>query len=94
MSARKTIRTLLAGAAAPAECREARAAWVKRTGDAWLAAHRELDDCLGEMADQLSEEELERLCEAEFARIDAIIAQLRAAVDEDRWPRELYFGGI
>jgi hypothetical protein len=30
----------------------------------------------------------------EQAEVDAIHAQIRAAIDEDRWPRELYFGGI
>jgi len=94
MNAKRTIKTLLATAAAPAACKAARIAWVKRTGDAWLAAHRALDDRLGEAVERLSEEAFERLCEAEFARVDAMMAQLRAAVDEDRWPRELYVGGI
>jgi hypothetical protein len=38
--------------------------------------------------------QFERLCDAEFARVDAMMAEIRAAIDEDKWPRELYFGGI
>ena len=53
-----------------------------------------MDDRLGEAVDKLDEEAFERLCEAEFAKVDAIMAQLRAAIDEDKWPRELYLGGI
>jgi hypothetical protein len=41
-----------------------------------------------------SEEAFERLCDAEMAKVDAMMAMLRAAVDEDRWPREYYVGGI
>ncbi|MFL6830297.1 MAG: hypothetical protein ACJ8D5_06720 [Sphingomicrobium sp.] len=94
MSIEKTVKTLLAGAAAPVQCAQARAEWVRRTGDAWLEAHRALDDRLGKAVEHLSEEEFERLCDAEFARVDAMMAQLRAAVDQDKWPRELYWGGI
>ena len=94
MPPKKTIKALLDAAARPAECKEARAAWVRRTGDAWLKAHRAIDDRLTEAVARLSKAEFERLCEAEFDRVDAMMRQLRAAVDEDRWPRELYVGGI
>ncbi|MFL6829476.1 MAG: hypothetical protein ACJ8D5_02505 [Sphingomicrobium sp.] len=89
-----TIHALLAAARQPADRKAARAAWVKRTAAAWRAAHRELDDLLDEAVELLDEADFERLCEAEFARVDAMMAQLRAAADEDRWPRELYWGGI
>ena len=94
MSHDRTIKALLAAAAASAECREARVAWARRTSAEWLEAHREMDDRLGEAVERLSKEEFERLCDAEMAKVDAIMATLRAAIDQDRWPRELYFGGI
>ena len=53
-----------------------------------------MDDRLGEAVERLSEAEFERLCDAEMAKVDAMMAQLRAAVDEDRWPRELYRGDL
>ena len=94
MTSKKRVRALLADAARPAECAAARAAWARRTSAAWLEAHRTMDDRLGAAVDKLDEEAFERLCEAEFAKVDAIMAQLRAAIDEDKWPRELYLGGI
>lgn len=45
----------------------------------------------------LSDEEFDELDlppPPEEAEVDAIYAQLRAVIDEDRWPRELYIGGI
>ena len=47
-----------------------------------------MDDRLGEAVERLSEADFERLCDAEMAKVDAMMAELRAAVDEDRWPRE------
>jgi hypothetical protein len=57
-------------------------------------AQRARDERCGEAVDRLSEEEFERLCDEEQAKVDAIRAQLDAVIDEDRWPRDLYFGGI
>ena len=94
MSFRNRVRAFLAEAAKTAECRDARRAWARRTSAAWLKAHREMDDRLGEAVERLSEEAFERLCDAEMAKVDAMMKALRAAIDEDRWPRELYVGGI
>ena len=94
MSFERTIRALFADASKTAECQAARIAWARRTSAAWLKAHHEMDDRLGEAVEQLSEEEFERMCDAEEAKVDAMMAQLRAAIDEDKWPPELYFSGI
>ena len=94
MSFERKIRALLAGAAAPAECKDARAAWVRRTGAAWREAHRAMDDRLGAAVGRMSEADFERLCDAEMAKVDAMMASCGRRLDEDRWPRELYVGGI
>jgi hypothetical protein len=73
---------------------KARCAWVKEKIAALAAAQRARDERCGEAVDRLSEEEFERLCDEEQAKVDAIRAQLDAVIDEDRWPRDLYFGGI
>ena len=80
----------------PAEWRrvKARCAWVSETVAAWREAHREVDEVLGKAVDRMSEAEFERLCDAEFAKVDAMMAELRAAVDHDRWPRHLHWGGL
>jgi len=91
---KRAIRRLIADALRPAQCRDARAAWVRRTGAMWLELHHVLDEFLAEAVERMSEEEFERLCDAEFATVDAIMAQLRAAVDEDKWPREMHVGCI
>lgn len=90
----RTLRALIADALRTADCRDARRAWAGRTSAAWLAAHRELDEFLTQAVSRLSEEEFERLCEAEFAKVDAIMAQLSDAIDDDKWPRELYLGRV
>lgn len=86
------------GAVAPGEIQRiaARAAWVneiiaklrsaqKRADDAWLAAVRALPE-------DHTDEELEAIPEPpEQAELDAIHAQIDAVIEEDRWPRELYW---
>ena len=88
------VDALIAQVRRSADCRDARAAWARQAAAAWRNAHRELDERLGAAAGRLSEAEFERLCGAEFARVDAMMAELRRALDEDKWPRELHFGGI
>jgi hypothetical protein len=43
---------------------------------------------------QLSEEEFERLCDEEEAKVDAFRAPLKQAAERDEWPGHLYWGGI
>ncbi len=60
----------------------------KRADDAWLAA-------VGVLPDDHTDEELEAFPEPpEQGELDAIRAQVDAVIEEDKWPRELYFGGV
>lgn len=98
MSAAATIRALLAGLksrdSADWRRKAARIGWVKETVKALRAAQRQMDERCMEAAERLSEEEFERLCDQEQAKVDAIRAELDAVIEHDRWPRELYFGRI
>jgi hypothetical protein len=53
-----------------------------------------MDDRLTAIVGQVSEEEFERLCDEEEARVEAFRKPLWDAAERDIWPRELYFGGI
>jgi hypothetical protein len=70
----KAIQNLIAEALRSAQCRDARAAWVRRTSDRWLKEHLEVDDRLTEAVARLSEEEFERLADAELGKVDALMA--------------------
>ncbi len=94
MNLNDAVQALLARADRLAECKEKRVAWVHETVAAWGEAQREMDDRCTQAAARLSEEEFDRLFDQEQAKGDAIRAPLQAAADEDRWPRELYFGGL
>lgn len=103
MSARDTVRMLALGAvatdAADWRRQQARVAWVRRTVTALRAAQRRVDQAwsriLAALPDDLSEEELVAIPHPpEQAHLDALYAQLRTVIDEDHWPRELYFGGL
>ena len=94
MNRKDPVQALLASAGQLAECKTKRAAWVRETAAAWRKAQREMDDRCGEAVERLSEEEFERLCDEEEAKIDAFRGPLKAAVERDLWPRKLYWGGI
>jgi hypothetical protein len=105
MSAEDSIRALLAGleTSDPADWRRksARIAWVKDTVAALRAAQQKVDEAwdrmLEALPDHLGEEELDALNlpdPPEQAEVDALHAQIRAVIDHDRWPRELYFGDL
>jgi hypothetical protein len=94
MSAKRTIRALLDECGREAERREARAQWAMKTAAAWHEAMQQMAERCSEAVDRLSEEEFDRLIDAEQAKVDAIYEQLRAVIDKDQWPKELYFGGI
>ena len=79
----------------------ARGAWVRETAAAWREAHRRLNAAWGRifaaLPGDLSDEELEALNlpdPPEQAEVDALWAQLNDVVQNDRWPRKLYLGGI
>jgi hypothetical protein len=94
MTPENTIRVLLAGASRLAAYREARAAWVKATAAAWREAQRRMDERCDAAVTRLSEEEFERLCDEEEAKVDAFRAPLKAVAERDAWPREMHWGGI
>lgn len=91
---RKAIRALLAGDGRVAECRVARAAWVEEATAAWREAQRAMDDRCGAAVARLSEEEFERLCDEEEAKVEVFRAPLKDAAERDVWPKHLYFGGL
>jgi hypothetical protein len=100
VSAEATIKMLECqwrpGALSPAEWKRvaARTVWVRETVAAMREAQRQMDDRCTEAVGRLSEEEFERLCDEEQAKVDAFRAPLKAAAEHDLWPRELYFGCI
>lgn len=85
------IQALLAAAAAPAERRAARAAWARETAAKLREAQRQMDERCDEAVDRLSEEEFERLCDAEEAKVEAFRKPLKDAAERDLWPRALYW---
>jgi hypothetical protein len=83
----------------------ARVAWVKQTIAALNAADKAVDEAWDRLLDAMPEgaegadgdegdgERDPPPLPEEQAR-DAILAVLKGAADRDRWPRELYWGGI
>lgn len=103
MSFNDTIRILLGrsdpAAHEPLDAQEwkrvkARVAWVRETVEALKEAHRHRDERCMAAVDRVPEEEFERICDEEQAKVCLFLDQLQAARDHDRWPAHLYFGGI
>ena len=94
MPHKHTIRALIAAARQMADRRAARAAWAKATAARLREVMQEVDERCDEAAEWMTAEQFELFCHAELAKVDAISALLRAAIDHDRWPRELYFGCV
>jgi hypothetical protein len=94
MSAKRSIRDLLATAREPADRRAARIAWVKETVAKLREAQRAMDDRCDEAVGRIDEEDFERLCDAEEAKVDAFRKPTKDAAERDLWPKALYFGRI
>ncbi len=94
MSNESTIQSLLADAGRSAERIEARAKWARETAAKMREAMQQMDERCTEAVERLDEEEFDRLVEAEQAKVDAIYEKLRAVIDKDQWPRDLYWGEI
>ena len=94
VSSDEVIRDLLSAAAAPAERRAARMAWIRETAAKWRAAQRAMDERCDEAVGRMDEEEFEHLCDAEEAKVDAFRKPMKDSAERDVWPRELYWGGI
>ena len=88
------LGALLAGAGKVAQCKAKRLAWARHAAERWLAAQTAMDERCTEAVGRLSEEEFERLCEEEEAKIERFRGPLIEARDQDKWPWELYSGGI
>ena len=52
-----------------------------------------MDELCAEAVEELTRRSSSACATPELAKVDAMMAPLRAAA-EDRWPRELYVGGI
>ena len=98
MPSTDTIRMLQLGcqAADAAEWRrkQARVAWVRRTVAALREAQRECDAAWEALVRDVPEEridDVEILPPPEQAKVDALLGQIKAVIDRDEWPRELYW---
>ena len=72
----------------------ARTQWCMEMLEKWWAAVQHQDKRCMEAVDKLSEEEFERLCDEEQAKVDAIRTEIDAVIEHDRWPAHLHFGGV
>ena len=95
MNFRKTIRMLAASADFPdpdeRRRQSARVEWVKEKVVALEKAQREMDERCMKALDHLSDEEFQRLFEEEQAKVCAILDELNAIRDHDKWPREMHW---
>jgi hypothetical protein len=73
---------------------KARVAWVKETMAALAEAQRHMDKRCLAAVERVPDEEFHRIFDEEQAKVSAILDQLHAVRDHDRWPAELYFGGV
>jgi hypothetical protein len=108
MDREETVRALLAAAGAVAGEEEqraarvaARVAWVKERIADLKAAQERADAAwlriVDALPDDLDEDELDALDipePPEQAELDAILAEIEAVRDHDRWPRHLYWGNV
>ena len=106
MTHKATIEALLAGATQGAGDQDrrdgrvaARLAWVKERIAALEAAQQRADEAwfriVDALPDDLDDDELEATpSPPEQADLDAILAELEAVRDHDRWPRELHWGDV
>jgi len=109
MSADDTIRILLMRAReaeGELNAREwkrvaARVAWVRETMASLRAAQHKVDEAWARifdgLPDDLTDEELEAMSipePPEQAELDALYVQIRAVVDHDLWPKELYWSAV
>ncbi|HEX8523055.1 MAG TPA: hypothetical protein VF669_12430 [Tepidisphaeraceae bacterium] len=106
MTPQETIRALLTEAGQAADEQEraqariaARIAWVHEAMDALLAAHKKVNDAWDRIFEALPEdmddEEVDQIPPPpEQAELDAILAEIEAVRDHDRWPRHLHWKNL
>jgi hypothetical protein len=56
-------------------------------------AQRQMDERCGAAVGRVSEEEFNRICDEEQAKVCAILDQFAAVRERNEWPPEIYFGG-
>ena len=98
---RDTLCALLSAGEPADPHKAARYHWLHRTTQAWQDANSRVteawDRALAPLPEDISDEELEALelpDPPEQAEVDALWAQLNDVIQHDKWPKELYFGGI
>jgi len=67
--------------------------WVRGAIAALEEAQRQMDERCGAAVDRVSEEEFNRICDEEQAKVCAILDQFAAIRERDEWPPEAFFGG-
>ncbi|MGE5563029.1 MAG: hypothetical protein ACM3ZV_06925 [Bacillota bacterium] len=73
---------------------KARVAWVRETVEALREAQRHMDERCMAAVDRVPEAEFNRIFDEEQAKVSAILDQLNAVRDHDRWPEHLRCGGF
>ena len=96
MTAEIAIKMLLTRRGEPLDPEEwkqakARATWVTDTIAALRAANRHMDERCMAAVNRVPEEEFERIFDEEQAKVCAILDQLHAVRDHDRWPAHLHW---
>lgn len=71
-----------------------RVVWVRETMAAWAEAQRHMDRRCRAAVGRIPDAEFDRIFDEEQAKVAAILDQLHAVRDHDRWPRDLYFGCV
>jgi heme oxygenase len=94
MASSERLKKLFASTASVAACREARMAWTRETAAALREAQREMNDRLDAVVMRVSEEEFNRLFDEEQAKVDAFLKPMRAAAEQDKWPRHLHAASL
>jgi hypothetical protein len=92
-----SLRALLEADEPADPLKAARWRWVRCTARAWADAQRRCEAAWDELMKDIPEEEIDEVElpePPEEAEVNALWAQLDDVIQADRWPRELYWGGI
>jgi hypothetical protein len=87
------------GAGEPADPRQAaRYRWLHETAARWLDASKRCDaawkELVRDIPDEVDDDELDILPPPEEAEVDALWGQLNDVIQDDKWPRHLYWGCV
>lgn len=70
---------------------KARCTWAMDLVERWYQAMLHRDEVCCAAVDKISEEEFNRLFEAEEAKVIALRAEIDAVIERDEWPRNLHW---